>query len=89
MKPNKRKTIGFVSDLRRINVSLSRAKNLCVIVCDAKRLAMANKIWNNIMTNAVENNQMYYFENKKDYFKNFKANPEKFKVHSLDDIKLP
>jgi senataxin len=41
---NKKKTIGFVSDMRRINVSLSRAKDYCIIVGDLKRLCI-NKIW--------------------------------------------
>lgn len=45
---NKRKTIGFVSDLRRINVSLSRAKNLCVIFGDVKKLCI-NSTWKNII----------------------------------------
>lgn len=55
---NKRRTIGFVSDMRRINVSLSRAKENCIIVGDLKRLAI-NKIWKDIITEAIMNEQVY------------------------------
>lgn len=58
MEENKRKTIGFVSDLRRINVSLSRAKSLCVIFCDAKRLCI-NPTWKNIIHEAMAKNQLF------------------------------
>ncbi len=44
MNMNKKKTIGFVSDMRRINVSLSRAKDHCIIVGDLKRLSIS-KVW--------------------------------------------
>ena len=44
MNKNRKKTIGFVSDMRRINVSLSRDKSNCIIVGDLKRLCL-NKIW--------------------------------------------
>ena len=83
MKPNKRKTIGFVSDLRRINVSLSRSKSLCVIVADIKRLAMVNKVWNNIATNAIEKGQAFEYDPRKDFFKLFKTNPDKFRLKSI------
>lgn len=48
MNFNRKRTIGFVSDMRRINVSLSRAKNACIIVGDLKRLCLNNK-WKNII----------------------------------------
>ena len=58
MTRNKKKTIGFVSDMRRINVSLSRAKDNCIIVGDLKRLCM-NKAWNEIIHEAMDNEQVY------------------------------
>jgi len=58
VEENKRKTIGFVSDLRRINVSLSRAKNLCIIFGDIKRLSI-NNTWRNIIEQAIELKQVY------------------------------
>lgn len=58
LEENRRKTIGFVSDFRRINVSLSRAKNLCIIFGDVKRLSI-NSTWRNIIKDAVANNQVF------------------------------
>jgi superfamily I DNA and/or RNA helicase len=58
MNANKKKTIGFVGDMRRINVSLSRAKDHCIIVGDLKRLSI-NKAWKEIIYEAMENDQVY------------------------------
>ena len=52
MSLNKKRTIGFVSDMRRINVSLSRAKDFCIIVGDLKRLSI-NKVWKQIIFEAM------------------------------------
>lgn len=58
MNANKKKTIGFVGDMRRINVSLSRAKNHCIIVGDLKRLSI-NRAWREIIIEAMDNDQVY------------------------------
>jgi superfamily I DNA and/or RNA helicase len=58
IEENKRKTIGFVGDLRRINVSLSRAKSLCVVFGDIKRLSI-NNIWKNIIQQAIAEKQVF------------------------------
>ena len=58
MNRNRKRTIGFVSDMRRINVSLSRAKDYCIIVGDLKRLCL-NKIWKEIIFEAMDNDQVY------------------------------
>lgn len=55
---NRKRTIGFVSDMRRINVSLSRAKENCIIVGDLKRLSM-NKVWKDIILDAISDEQVY------------------------------
>ena len=62
MSLNKRKTIGFVGDMRRINVSLSRAKDYCIIVGDLKILCL-NKVWKEIIFDAMENEQVYKVNN--------------------------
>lgn len=55
---NRKRTIGFVSDMRRINVSLSRAKENCIIVGDLKRLSL-NKVWKDIIIDAISDEQVY------------------------------
>lgn len=45
--------------MRRINVSLSRAKNVCIIVGDLKRLSSLSKKWKEIVTDAMEKDQVY------------------------------
>lgn len=47
-RENKKRTIGFVGDGRRVNVALSRAREVCVIVGDLERLALS-KVWKNII----------------------------------------
>lgn len=50
-KPNPRRTIGFVADGRRLNVALSRAREVCVVVGDLNRL-VSNKTWKGIVNEA-------------------------------------
>ncbi len=35
VRSNRKRAVGFLSDKRRLNVAVSRAKRLCVIVCDS------------------------------------------------------
>jgi superfamily I DNA and/or RNA helicase len=53
LNQNRKKTIGFVGDMRRINVSLSRAKDICIIVGDLKRLSSLSKKWKEIISEAM------------------------------------
>jgi len=52
-RENKKRTIGFVGDGRRLNVALSRARKVCVVVGDLERLQL-NKIWKNIIQDAQQ-----------------------------------
>lgn len=69
VEENKRKTIGFVSDLRRINVSLSRAKSLCIIVGDIKRLSIS-PTWQIIIKDSIKRGQVFNYSSKKNYLSN-------------------
>lgn len=70
MYVNRRRTIGFVADMRRVNVSLSRAKDVCIVVGDLNRLA-SNSTWRKIIVDAIEKGQAYQMHCNKDYFKGF------------------
>jgi len=48
-RANPKRTIGFVADGRRLNVALSRAKDICIVVGDLNRLQI-NKTWKSIIT---------------------------------------
>jgi superfamily I DNA and/or RNA helicase len=50
-RANPKRTIGFVADGRRLNVALSRAKDVCVVVGDLNRL-QTNKTWKAIINEA-------------------------------------
>lgn len=56
--------------MRRINVSLSRAKRLCVIVGDVKRLSI-NLTWRSIVSDAIEKHQVYSYSHKNNFLSSF------------------
>lgn len=55
---NKRKTIGFVGDGRRLNVALSRAREACVVVGDLTRLQLS-KVWKSIIFDAKKQGNVF------------------------------
>jgi len=80
------KTIGFLSDERRINVGLTRAKNCLIIIGDCKVL-MKDKNWDKLIRYAFKKGTFYkvcgniknYFENfDKNYFKYMARNEKEF-----------
>lgn len=48
-------SIGFLKDERRLNVALTRAKCLIILVCDQKTLAL-DSMWNNFIIYCEDNN---------------------------------
>jgi superfamily I DNA and/or RNA helicase len=77
-RKNKKKTIGFLSDRRRINVGLSRAKYVCFVVGDVDWLSKF-PTWGEIIEEAISQKQLYeYREDVKDYFRQFAQNRNQF-----------
>ena len=72
------KTIGFLSDERRINVGLTRAKNCLIIIGDCKVL-MKDKNWDKLIRYAFKKGTFYKVNgNVKSYFDNFDKNYMKY-----------
>ena len=87
-KPNQRKTIGFLKDRRRMNVSLSRARLTLIVVGNAKRL-MISKVWRSLIEFAMKNKTCFRVNNdvNEEYFKILDEKPEKFLLEKLEDLK--
>ena len=64
-------------------MSLSRSKTLCVIFGDVKRLSI-NETWRNIILKAINEGQVYEFQNNKNFLQQFKSQPKKFMMKSLE-----
>ena len=60
-----------MSDFRRINVGLSRAKNVCVIFADLKRLAI-NEKWKEIIEDAISREQVFNYTETKNFWGDMK-----------------
>ena len=72
------KTIGFLSDERRINVGLSRAKNCLIIIGDCKCL-MKDPIWDKLIRYSFRKGTFYKIQGDvHKFFLNFNNNINKF-----------
>lgn len=70
--------------MRRVNVSLSRAKNTCIVVGDLRRLAV-NKTWKSIIKDAIDKDQVYDVKDiNKDTLANIFKNKKKYLLKKLD-----
>ena len=58
VRSNERKDIGFMKDERRINVALTRARHLLIVVGNGNTIG-SNETWNNYL-NWIENKKTYY-----------------------------
>ena len=58
VRSNERNNIGFLKDIRRLNVSLTRAKKKLIMIGDSETIA-SHQVYNNL-TNYVEKTGFYY-----------------------------
>ena len=56
-RSNKKRKIGFLKDLRRMNVAITRAKRLCVVIGDS--LTFSSKPEYKQLIDEVKNNERY------------------------------
>lgn len=94
-KPEKR-SIGFLRDERRMNVSLSRARLCLIVVGDTKRLQFSINVgkWRDLVAYAIENKRCFKIQKPfEKNFENISKNPGKYvfrkkkKVDKKDDKK--
>jgi senataxin len=74
---NPKKTIGFLKDWRRMNVSLSRCRLCLVIVCDAYKLKHC-RIWRTLIEYAMSLGNCYKVDQRMEvgaWYREFNANP--------------
>jgi senataxin len=80
------KTIGFLSDERRMNVGLSRAKSSLIVIGDSKKLIQDSN-WEKLLKYSFKNATFYKIKGKvKEYFKDFETNCKKFQVTNEDSF---
>lgn len=80
------KTVGFLSDERRMNVGLSRAKSCLIIIGDSKKL-ITDKNWEKLVKYSFRSATFYKVRgNVKTYFDKFKENHRKYLVTNEEEF---
>ena len=90
VRSNTRSEIGFLSDKRRINVSLTRAKKMVIIVCDCKNLGtniFLEKMIRHYEMNSLKINDQKYFKEIITYF-NDKLDISKYSIEYQNQKKV-
>jgi senataxin len=80
------KTIGFLSDERRMNVGLSRAKSCLIVVGDSKKL-IQDKNWEKFLKYSFKCATFYKIKgNIKNYFNDIEENLKKYVVNNEESF---
>ena len=76
------KTIGFLSDERRMNVGLSRARSCLIVVGDSKKLIQDSN-WEKLVKYSFRSATFYKIKGKpEEYFENFEDDYRKYLVNN-------
>jgi len=76
------KTIGFLSDERRMNVGLSRAKSCLIVIGDSKKLIQDSN-WEKLVKYSFRNATFYKIKGKsEEYFQKFEENYKDYLVNN-------
>ena len=89
VRSKENKTLGFLSDQRRINGGLTRAKNCLIVVGDSKVL-IKDKNWEKLVKYSFKKGAFYKVKgNIKKYFDNFEKDHKKYQAKNEEQfIKL-
>jgi senataxin len=88
---NKSKSIGFLKDARRMNVSLSRCRQSLIVVCDINKLKH-NKLWKSLVEYSFSLGTCYKVDPRKpaaEWFQEFDANPIGYKLKEYREKARP
>lgn len=80
------KSVGFLSDERRMNVGLSRAKSCLIVIGDSKKL-ITDKNWEKLVKYAFRSATFYKVKGKvKSFFEKFNENSKRFLVTNEEEF---
>lgn len=80
------KSVGFLSDERRMNVGLSRAKSCLIVIGDSKKL-ITDKNWEKLVKYSFRNGTFYKVKGKvKTFWDKFKINESKYLVRNEEEF---
>jgi senataxin len=80
------KSVGFLSDERRMNVGLSRAKSCLIVIGDSKKL-ITDKNWEKLVKYSFRNGTFYKVKGRvKGFWEKFMINHSKYLVRTDEDF---
>ncbi|CAD8048209.1 unnamed protein product [Paramecium primaurelia] len=78
---NPKKGVGFLSDARRMNVSLSRCRQSLIVVCDIYKIS-CNERWRSLINYSIQLGSCYRVETEdiSEWFQSFDQDPLRYSI---------